>query len=506
MRSSVDIRRMIVGVVAVCVFGTAVFGQPWAGSGTAEDPYQIWDACDMQAIGVVSNYWDAHFILCADIDLEAYTGTSFNIIGTYPSEPFTGVFDGNGHTISNFDYNSTDASYLGLFGYVDEPNVIIKDLKLIDPNINAINAVYGSSIGSLVGYLKKGTVAGCYVDGGRVAGYNVGRLGGLVGTNSGIISDSYSKSAVSGGSSIGGLVGFNSYGQIFNSYSAGMVSGSYEIGGLVGFSYPDKIYNSYSTGDVYGDESVGGLVGRSEGKILNCYATGNTGAEGKFVGGLVGIQVGTGYPAKICSSYATGAVSGHEYVGGLVGSNNGPILDSYSMGRVSGYMYVGGLVAHNYCTNISNCYSKGVVSGNFYAGGLVGHKYAGSVNNSFWDIETSGKTSSAAGTGKTTAEMQTESTFTDAGWDFVGEVINGPNDIWTICEGADYPKLTWQFVTGDFDGDDDIDFVDFDMFAAHWLEADSSFYCGGGGTDLTNDGQVGLNDLREFTEHWLAGR
>ena len=40
----VGIRRLVFGVVVVCVFGTAVFGQPWAGSGTTEDPYQIWDA------------------------------------------------------------------------------------------------------------------------------------------------------------------------------------------------------------------------------------------------------------------------------------------------------------------------------------------------------------------------------------------------------------------------------------------------------------------------------
>ena len=46
--------------------------------------------------------------------------------------------------------------------------------------------------------------------------------------------------------------------------------------------------------------------------------------------------------------------------------------------------------------------------------------------------------------GKTTAEMQTKTTFTDAGWDFVGETTNGTDDIWTILESIDYPRLASQ--------------------------------------------------------------
>jgi len=134
----------------------------------------------------------------------------------------------------------------------------------------------------------------------------------------------------------------------------------------------------------------------------------------------------------------------------------------------------------------------------------VGHGYRG-VTFSFWDIETSGQSTSAGGTGKTTAQMQTMSTFTDAGWDFVGETANGTEDIWTICERVDYPKLTWQFVIGDFDGDDDVDFADFTILAARWLQTDNSFWCGGG-TDLTNDGDVDFNDLNEFADNWLAGK
>jgi hypothetical protein len=94
--ASVNSFRVVFGVVVVCVFSTAAFGQPWDGGGVEGDPYQIKTAADMQAIGADANYWDAHFELMADIDLSAYTGTSFFIIGMHPDYPFTGVFDGNG--------------------------------------------------------------------------------------------------------------------------------------------------------------------------------------------------------------------------------------------------------------------------------------------------------------------------------------------------------------------------------------------------------------------------
>ena len=75
---------------------------------------------------------------------------------------------------------------------------------------------------------------------------------------------------------------------------------------------------------------------------------------------------------------------------------------------------------------------------------LVGSNDNGSITSSFWDIQTSGRTWSAGGTGETTAEMQTARTFMDAGWDFVGETTNGAEDIWKIDEGKDYPRLWWE--------------------------------------------------------------
>ena len=100
----------------------------------------------------------------------------------------------------------------------------------------------------------------------------------------------------------------------------------------------------------------------------------------------------------------------------------------------------------NYQSNITNSYSTGTVSGDQNIGGLVGKRDqdGGIVADCFWDVETSGQSSSAGGTGLTTAEMQTAGTFLDASWDFVDETANGTDDIWWILEGRDYPRLAWE--------------------------------------------------------------
>ena len=61
----------------------------------------------------------------------------FNIIGSY-SDPFSGVFDGNGKRISNFIYTSTDTGYTGLFSHVSGENAQIRNLGLVNANIDAM--------------------------------------------------------------------------------------------------------------------------------------------------------------------------------------------------------------------------------------------------------------------------------------------------------------------------------------------------------------------------------
>jgi hypothetical protein len=358
------------------------------GSGEPDDPYLIYTAQQLNTIGLHSCHLDKHFKLMADVDLSGLTGNSFNCIGIDYRNPFSGVFEGNGHTISYFTYTSTGGYYVGLFMYVGGANAEIKNLGLIDPNVDAGIEYY---VGSLVGWLDNGTITNCYTEGGSVDGFRY----------------------------VGGLMGRNSSGTITNSYSTASVSGDRYIGGLMGRNSSGKITNCYSSASVSGVRYTGGLMGRdSSGTITNCYSS--------------------------------GIVSGDEDVGGLAGYNYRSIIaNSYSSASVSGITNVGGFMGRNRQGTITNCYSKGGVSGITDVGGFIGDDNSGSYTRSFWDNTVNsglpgiGNASDPNVIGESTANMQTQTTFTDAGWDFLGETANGIEDIWFIPQ-QDYPHLWWE--------------------------------------------------------------
>ncbi len=245
---------------------------------------------------------------------------------------------------------------------------------------------------------------------------------------------------------------------------------------------PKTIYNlGLINPNITGDDFVGGLAGRLDnGTLTGCYADGGSVNGGGTLGGLVGWNDSS----SISNSYATDTVTGDKkHVGGLVGENSGgTIIDCYAIGAVSG---PGPKI-----------------------GGLVGIKIGGgTTSNSFWDIDTSGQASSAGGTGKTTAQMQTASTFTDSGWDFVGESANGTEDIWRMCvDGVDYPRLTWQYLSiGDFGCPDGVAMEDWVVFASWWGATnceEANDWCGG--ADFDQSGTVDLVDALVFFGNWLS--
>jgi hypothetical protein len=378
-------------LITIFSLSLPAYAQYSGGTGEPNDPYLIYTAEQMNAIGSNESDWDKHFKLMADIDLRSYTETDFNIIGYYrswsDSKPFKGVFDGNGKRISNFNYTSTERSYIGLFGYIDGFNAEIKDLGLIDPNVDAGT---GGIIGSLAGSSEKGFITNCYAEGCTVSGHSV----------------------------VGGLVG--------------------QSGSVFDMRNSTTITNCSTTGTVLGFQNVGGLVGDNEGgTIINCTSSASVGRT-TLVGGLVGSSLGT-----IVDSYATGDVAGYDTAGGLVGENNGTITNCYATGSVLGATNIGGLVGTINDATITNCYSTGSVLGHIEIGGLVGLHWGGTIINSFWDIETSGQATSNGGTGKTTVEMQKPNIFMEAGWDFIDQ-SDGPHDIWAIPIGGGYPILCWQ--------------------------------------------------------------
>jgi hypothetical protein len=276
------------------------------GTGEPNDPYQIATAADLIALGETPEDYDKHFILTADIDLDPNLprGRVFDraVIAPatpkpdwpyYQGIPFTGVFDGNGHTISHLVIRGQD--YLGLFGVLGQWDVQaeVKNLRVVDVSV----LCSGNHVGGLVGQNNYcGTVTRCYCAGAvSDMGQSPGNVGGLVGENQGIMTQCCNTASVGGNENVGGLVGLNYYGTVAQCYSTGSVSGNGNVGGIVG-------QNNYC------------------GTVIHCYNTGEVRGNGQNVGGLVGIDTDW---TTVAQCYSTGLVSGNANVGGLVGDNYG---------------------------------------------------------------------------------------------------------------------------------------------------------------------------------------
>jgi len=244
------------------------------GKGEPNDPYLIATPNDLNSIGLDSNDWDKHFKMVADINMAGFTGTQFNIIGDYPSNPFSGIFDGNGHKVMNFTYEGSSLNFVGLFSFVGN-NCQIKDISLIDPNIVVLDGRY---VAALVGLMDGGHIIDCSVINGHVDAFEP--LGGLVSQTRGSSMISYcsAEAKIIGNNlsdQIGILVGWHDDGVILSCHSAGYIQGRISVGGLVGNMDSGSMYDCYSTADCSGEQEVGGLIGaHSDSAIVNCYATG----------------------------------------------------------------------------------------------------------------------------------------------------------------------------------------------------------------------------------------
>ncbi|MCJ7778355.1 MAG: hypothetical protein MUP16_08590 [Sedimentisphaerales bacterium] len=205
----------VVALIGLFFVEAPASGFSGSGSGTQVDPYQITNATQLQE---TQDNLNAHYVLAGDIDcsdtVNWNSGAGFVPIGT-PSF-FRGTFDGQEHTITGLFINRPSTAYVGLFGMSSNT---IKNVGLV--NVNITGSYY---VGGLVGY-NYGIITNSSATG-SVTG-TIG-VGGLVGTNSGAITNSYATGSVTGidyYAVVGGLVGWND-GTIENSYSTGSVIGS----------------------------------------------------------------------------------------------------------------------------------------------------------------------------------------------------------------------------------------------------------------------------------------
>ena len=237
--AAIKTRMFVATAVLLLTLAASAAAKYSGGMGLPNDPYQIATAADLIALGNEPNDYDKHFILTADIDLDPNLpgrkvfdkaviapNTNRRWYWGFVGTPFTGVFNGNAHTVSHMTIEV--GAYVGLFGYLAS-GAEVKNLGVIDVKITA----WGVDVG------------------------------GLVGRNDGTVSQCYSMGTVIGDSSVGGLVGGNG-GTVIQCYSTAVVNGIGESGG--GGRLP------YYAG-------VGGLVGENGGTVTQCYSAGATSGD-----------------------------------------------------------------------------------------------------------------------------------------------------------------------------------------------------------------------------------
>lgn len=355
---------------------------------------------------------DGDYVLADDINASTVgaqdsTG-QFRPIGQ-DGEPFTGRFDGKGHTISGLTLSArtSGTDTLGLFGYAKD--AVIQNLRLEDVSIRG-----GRPVGMLVGLNQFSDIRDIQVSG-RIA--SARRAGGVVGRNEGgTVENAEAQGTIQESSrGVGGLVGLNNGGTVRSSKSGVDLSGvQNRVGGLVGFNGaltsngatgPGTISGSVAKGDVVtGDvasNGVGGLVGVNNAQVEDSRATGAVIATGTYAGGLAAINDGV-----IRGSSAHGDVKGKEVepsrpvaaVGGLVALNSqGRVLQCSASGDVTletvtsklANSFIGGLVAFmsSGAAHVAESKATGSVSATgalrVNAGGLVGTIFGGSVSKSY---------------------------------------------------------------------------------------------------------------------------
>jgi filamentous hemagglutinin family protein len=342
---------------------------------------------DLQNVGTNRS---GNYALGTDID--ASSVANFAPIGT--SSAFSGIFDGQGHTISNLTIDDTTDSYVGLFG---NSSGKIRNVSLTNESVTGSALYLGGLVGYSSGKVSNSSVAGTLM---QENTSNEDYFGGLLGWNSGTVNNSSANVAV--GASNSGI--------------------DYYAGGLIGVNLGPAV-NSYATGSVTLSSTAssnlvaGGLSGYNSNTITGSYASATV---------------------TVNSPATTSEITG----GGLVGENDGTISNSYASSAVNGgsNVYVGGLAGYNY-GDIASSYATGPVTAATanHGGGLIGNHGAGTITSSYWDSQStsqsvaSGNSASISGaTGQTTTQLQS------------GTLPSGFSSTDWITTSGFYPFLTWQ--------------------------------------------------------------
>lgn len=469
-------RRLLAALCLVLVAAGASAQFSGSGSGTADDPYRIYNAAQLNQVRNFLNDTSVVFSLEADIDMTDWIADNNPVQGWSPigsgEYTFCGTFNGNGHTISNLWIKRPDTNNIGLFGRTGT-SCEIHDLTLTDARLEGYD-----NVGGFVGYSYNGgegsyrkpiygVIANCKFLNGVIKGRN--SVGGIIGffltdydsyNSTNISNCSFQNGDINGNDYVGGIVGYIDTkieteidGCCFQN---GNINGYNEIGGIAGYvkqSNQDiNFVRCYSTNcTIIGNNNLGGILGKYYGyeRISSCFSNVKIYGIGS-IGGLIGSHESTSTGSHIKNSYSTGLIEGENNLGGIVGINSsrqfsGDISTCYSnFNYIRGIRNVSGLL--NNAGSVSNSVA---INTEISAADELARIGTGSnisySNNLAWTLTSmvldgvkqpipADDGPNGTSTGLSTLQMQ--ATYEGLGWDF--------GSTWAIQEGESFPYLQTQ--------------------------------------------------------------
>lgn len=336
------------------------------------------------------------------------TGEGFISIG---KTEFSGNFDGKGHSIANIKTKNNEPLF-----YYKKNGGFIKNLGIEEGEFGGILYYYNNSNEPLLieNCYNTGTVEGT---GGIINAssgtvtiencYNTGTVtsndatGGIMGTNNGAITikNCYNTGKITSEGyktdNTGGIIGAHDEGRtiIENCYNKGNITGGSCVGGMIGYARNNVTVNRCDNkGDIKGTGCVGGILGYIGGDATfdNCYNEANI-TGGYYTGGIIGNIEGTititncYNERKIIDDAETSAhvwdtlyVNGKSYTGGIIGyaKSTTTISNCYNIEDITSYGdYSGGIIGYGAGkVTLSDCYNGGFLEGevNKAAGGIIG--------------------------------------------------------------------------------------------------------------------------------------
>ena len=505
------------------------------GSGTEADPWQVYDAYDLQGVNK-----DGYYKQMNDIDLTSWIAANSSTKGWVPvgysgNNPI--IYNGDSHKVTGL-WTSTTDNFVGLFS-----NFSKGEIRNLTVNATSKQVKGGHYVGIVIGRIGEGTIENVTANGNISAGSMVGGIAGY--TDKTTLNQLTYTGQLTATGWVGGITSHANSASFTECEAKDIVikaSASPYVGGLVAFPIVAinncKVTGTITLSGTHEKAYVGGLAGLSNNTISKC-STDVTISSASVNGIAAGIVAVAYSSATIKQSTSAGSITctgANSYTGGIVGENTGAVVENcYSTADVTGTGYVGGIVGYTK-GSIKNSYATGSLlnsSDDGRAGGIAGFiegsaaiiKGCGGLNKRIetgsnqWGFRIIGGTGNDIsrpeetdnygwnempilrnnatktvyddpyeGTAKTTGQLQQQSTYEALNWDFT--------DVWTMTSGG-FPQLQWladtQIAKGDLNDDGTVTITDVvmivDVIAGTITQANKL-----AAADVNGDGEVTITD------------